>query len=1088
MTTPSLTLLLAPAAAGKTRAALDALCAPRRGRALLLVPDRRQQRQLKARLTGVPRVGVHQFDSLTRMLLRRAGIAVADLSGTMHTLLLRRVLRELNAAGAVPTFARVVHKPGFVANIGMLIAEAQDAGVTPQQLADAAVTPYDAELGAIYAAYTTELERRGLADIARRLELARTALQHNPRLPAGVQLLVVDGFDQFTPLQLQLLAQMTRYVEQTIITLTGSAEERPAQRRFDRTRRQIVAALQPDSMQVPADQASVVAEREPALAFLEQHLFNLDVPPPTDPGDTLTLIAAADREREVRAALRRVQVLLERGISPEQIALLFRSGTAYLPLLREVAAEYALPLAIYAGRPLAEAPQVVANLTMLRLPLEDYPRRELVEVWRNLPDRRVTPNSEPDEVVEEPAGSPVGDDFRSEPDDELDHQQMEMTANEAVSDQPYAPQSSVHTCAHAANLLDRVARNAGIATGLERLRATLNALAAAEPPLEQDDAERNPLTVDPATAQALLARLDAFVAWLTPPAHATIGEYVAWVRERTTTGSAAYADGERSTAQPTPPQRHSASARWSAVLDDLEQAAAVLDELPVSYSAFVADLSAAVAAANYGRVEPGPEHVAAMPVLAARGICFDHTILLGMAQGEFPLQFPDPPFYSRRERALLARQGIELPAPDPADERSLFYEIIGRTRRSLTLTRTYLDEQSNPLLPSPYLTALLDLVQSERVPTLWVRAGSIPPPDEAASPQEALIAVMAAGDQHAQQSDQQPLPAHVQRACEVEQGREDTGAYGFFEGVVEDPAVVAELVQRFGPGHQWSITQFNDYITCPFRFVAAHVLKLQPRSEPEDDLEHSTRGRIYHAILAEAGKTWMQTQHAHTPANEQDILTALQTAADTILAEAPTRYHFEPNAFWNWDQADIRRRLERALRRVLHDESDWADFRPAGVEQSFGRRGRNEPLRLDTPAGTALVAGRIDRLDQRDDGALALLDYKSSSTPRSLEETLNGRDVQLAIYLLAVEQILARGQRVERAAFFHLGSGKRSKPLTDQERDQALAAMTERVGETLAGARAGHFAVRPRDTCPTACSFAGICRLNLAKRDAQAGD
>ncbi len=1067
MTTPSLTLLLAPAAAGKTRAALDALRASRRGRALLLVPDRRQRRQLKARLTGVPRVGVHQFDSLTRMLLRRAGIEVADLSGTLHTLLLRRVLRELDAAGAVPTFARVIHKPGFVANIGMLIAEAQDAGVTPQHLAAAAVTPYDAELGAIYAAYTRELERRGLADIARRLELARTALQHNPQLLAGVELLVVDGFDQFTPLQLQLLAEMTRYVEQTIITLTGSTEERPAQRRFDRTRRQIIAALQPDNIQVLAEREPTADDRQPALAFLEQHLFNLDVPPPTDPGDTLMLIAAADREREVRTALRRVRALLERGVPPGQIALLFRSGAAYLPLLREVAAEYELPLAIYAGRPLAESPQVVANLTMLRLPLEDYPRRELVEVWRNLPDWRVMPNSEPDEVGAEPAEHPDPDGSGGE--------QVNATEGESVTDSPHAPQGSIHTFAHAASLLDRVARNAGIATGLERLRAALTALAAAEPPLEPDDAERNPLTVDPAMAQELLTRLDAFVTWLTPAAHAPIGEYVAWVQERTT-------------AQPTPPQQHSASARWSAVLDDLAEAAAALDEPPVSYSAFVADLSAAVAAANYGRVEPGPDSVAAMPVLAARGICFDHTVLLGMAQGEFPLQFPDPPFYSRRERALLARQGIELTAPDPADERSLFYEIIGRTRRSLTLARTYLDEQSNPLPPSPYLTALLDLVQSERVPTLWARAGSIPPPEEAASPQEALIAVMAAGDQHAEQPEHQPLLAHIRRACAVEREREDTGAYGFFEGVVEDPAVVAALAQRFGPGHQWSITQFNDYITCPFRFAAAHVLKLQPRSEPEDDLEHSTRGRIYHAILAEAGKTWMQTQHAHTTANEQDILTALQTAADTILAAAPTRYHFEPNAFWNWDQADIRRRLERALRRVLHDESDWADFRPAGVEQSFGRQGPHAALRLDTPAGTALVAGRIDRLDQREDGALALLDYKSSSTPRSLEETLNGRDVQLAIYLLATEQILARGQRVERAAFLHLGSGKRSKPLTDRERERALAAMTERVGETLAGARAGHFAVRPRDNCPTACSFAGICRLNLAKRDAQAGD
>lgn len=1057
MTKPDITLLLAPAAAGKTAAAIEALRAPRRGWALLLVPNRRERQRLIAHLEleGVPRVQVHQFYSLAGALLGRAKIAVTELSGTMRTLLLRRVLRELAADGRLPTFARVAHKPGFITNVGTLIDEARDAGVAPAELANAHLTPYDAELGAVYAAYLAALKQHGLADITRRLRLTREALRTNPRLLAGVRLLVVDGFDQFTPLQLGLLTDMSRSVAQTIITLTGGAAERPAHRRFARTRQQIVTALQPTTVQVLNAWHPTAADQHPVLTFLEQHLFNLDLPPRSDPGDALTLIAAADREREVRAALRRVRTLLAQGIAPGQIALLFRSGAAYLPLLREVAAEYALPLAIYAGQPLVESPRVVAALTMLRLPLENYPRRELVETWRSFGEWR--------------AGSG----------------EWGMTIG--------SEQGSLRSFAQAASLLDRVARNAGIASGLERLCAALTALATAEPPLE-DDEERDPLAVAPTTAQELLALLDAFAAWLTPPERATIGEYVAWVRERTTETIAGTSDGEASAdaedaaaASPPTPQLDSAT-RWLTVLNELAQAAATLNEPPVSYNAFIADLSTAVVAANYGRVEPESTTVAALPVLAARGICFDHTIVLGLAQGEFPLQFPDPPFYSRRERNLLARQGIRLTPPDPADERSLFYEIIGRTRQSLTLARTYLDEQSNPLPPSPYLTALLDLVERDQVPTIWARAGSVPPLAEAASPQEALIAQMATGaPAQTELPAQQPptaLLAHVQRACEIEAQREGTGAYTQFEGMLNDAEIAEELTRYFfGPTHHWSITQINDYITCPFRFAAVHLLKLKPRTEPEDDLERSTRGRIYHAIMAEAGKTWMQTQHAHTADNEPVILEMLHAAADTVLAAAPTRYGFEPNAFWGWDQADIRRRLERALRRVLREQSDWAAFKPAGVEQSFGMKSGARALRLDTPAGPVLVAGRIDRLDQREDGALALLDYKSSSTPRSPEETLSGQDVQLAIYLLAVEQVLARGQRVERAAFLHLGSGKRSKPLTDAERERAIGAMQARVAETVIGARAGHFPVQPRDMCPTHCTYATICRLNLVKRD-----
>ncbi|NJN65562.1 MAG: PD-(D/E)XK nuclease family protein [Chloroflexaceae bacterium] len=385
-------------------------------------------------------------------------------------------------------------------------------------------------------------------------------------------------------------------------------------------------------------------------------------------------------------------------------------------------------------------------------------------------------------------------------------------------------------------------------------------------------------------------------------------------------------------------------------------------------------------------------------------------------------------------------------------------------------------------------------MQPGSVPLVRVPAGSVPALKDAASPQEALVAVMAGKgtwedvDGVAEQPWGRsilPLREHITFACRMEQTREspDRSTYGPFEGMLEDPRLVAEVAERFGPDYRWSVTRFNDYLTCPFRFAAAHVLGLERRAEPEEGLESAGRGRIYHDILSQAGQGWILAQRPLATDHEKAILEALHHAIDEVLAHAPARYGFAPGAFWGWEQADVRRRLVQAIRRAVREGGEWAAFRPVEVEKGFGigADSENGPLCLETPAGPVLVVGRVDRVDLHQSGRLALLDYKSSSKVRALRDTLEGRDVQLSLYVLAVEQVIRPGTRVERAAFFHLGSGKYSPPLTDRERDRALAVLMDRITEVVTSVRGGAFPVRPIRACPRSCPFATICRVQRAQ-------
>jgi ATP-dependent helicase/DNAse subunit B len=1037
-----ITLLIGPACSGKTHTVLRLLGEQQAGRALLLLPGGLQQQAIRGQAPR--RVHVTHFYGIARLVLEQAGQNVPPLvNTTTRTMLLRSLVRQMHAESKLPTIGSVAQKPGFIATLAALIDEAQDAGIMPGKLAAARMLPYDGELDALYAAYRAMLRSLGQSDMACYLEMARDALQDMPPGTGlqGFTMLVVDGFDQFTPLQLDLLAELTRHVPRAIITLTGEPDERPAHRRFIRTRQQLVARLNPTIQKLERSESAQAAA--PALAHIEAHLFNLTMPEPHANDRAVHLIKAADHEREVRAVLRRVRHLLHEGAAPEQVALLLRSGTNYVPLLREVAAEYELPLAQHYGLPLAEAPPVVALLLLLRLPLESYPWRAVCEVWRSFGDGRLAPYA-----VAMPLPMP---------------------------DPPLSPE-------HAASLLERAARGAGITEGLPRLRATLRALAEAVPEDEPNEDGMQGRTIGPDEAAAVLAFLETLVAWLTPPEQATIAEYATWVQERTI----AMRDLPQ---QAGDTLRARVFVRWSQALDDLADAANLLDEPSVNFAQFMNDLANTARSARYYSPDQS-DGIAVLPVLAARGLLFEHVLLLGMSDGEFPLKLGDPPFYTRRERSILAQRGVPLVPPDPADERSLFYETVARARRSLTLSYTYLDEQGNPIPVSPYVKALCSLLSlDETTDETHKTAGSVPALEEAVSPQEQLVALI----QQPETADiapaaQQLLP-HVRRACNIEKTRESDEDYGPYDGILQDADVLAEIAKQFGPAHAWSVTQFNTYITCPFRFAAAHILKLQTPGEPEEGLASAGRGLVYHAILAKAGRNWRKTRKPLTKEHEDEFLQMVQQAADEVLAAVEERPDFVQGAFWDWEQADVRRRLDRSLRKLLKDDNKaWDAFTIASVEESFGPRPHDHypPLKITTPAGDILVQGRIDRIDQRDDtGALALIDYKSSSTPRSLTETTSGRDVQLAIYLLAVEQVIAQatGQRVERAAFLHLGSGKLSKPLTDAEREEALNAMQQHVEEVVQGVRDGNFAVHPRDKCAPNCAFSGICRLHLPRRD-----
>jgi hypothetical protein len=173
--------------------------------------------------------------------------------------------------------------------------------------------------------------------------------------------------------------------------------------------------------------------------------------------------------------------------------------------------------------------------------------------------------------------------------------------------------------------------------------------------------------------------------------------------------------------------------------------------------------------------------------------------------------------------------------------------------------------------------------------------------------------------------------------------------------------------------------------------------------------------------------------------------------------------------------------FEDLLRRFLAREAANARLgQPAHFEVAFGTRvpptaepHSRDPLEIDLGEGRVLrVAGKIDRIDVREDGSLVLRDYKSGRAPGPREEVgmfRGGRQLQIPIYVMAAQKLLP-GRTVSFAFLDYVDAGR---PVTfdlAQVTGDSFRTLLVHLARAIAG---GRFVQEPSQ-CQW-CDFTAAC-------------
>ncbi|MEI6500541.1 MAG: UvrD-helicase domain-containing protein, partial [Armatimonadota bacterium] len=256
--------------------------------------------------------GSRQIAPLQRELL--VGEVLAGLAG-------ERKLGYLQA-----TFA----KPGTVKAVGALLDEIKRGGISSEEfpaLIERGAAGHSASrvVAAIFSRYQERLQALDLYDEPGLFWNALEVLQQGARKPLeALKVLLVDGFQEFTTTQMEMLKTLGETAERIEVRL-WLEERRPAMTprsgaTLERLRKTVAPEVRPDAVRAPAVSSNLGLLRQGIFSNDECGISGLD-------GTVQLLEVAGGMVGECRELARRLKLALSEpgGPQPNQVAIFLRS-------------------------------------------------------------------------------------------------------------------------------------------------------------------------------------------------------------------------------------------------------------------------------------------------------------------------------------------------------------------------------------------------------------------------------------------------------------------------------------------------------------------------------------------------------------------------------------------------------------------------------------------------------------------------------------------------------------------------------------------------------------------------------------------
>ncbi|HCE43088.1 MAG TPA: hypothetical protein DET40_06045 [Lentisphaeria bacterium] len=168
-----------------------------------------------------------------------------------------------------------------------------------------------------------------------------------------------------------------------------------------------------------------------------------------------------------------------------------------------------------------------------------------------------------------------------------------------------------------------------------------------------------------------------------------------------------------------------------------------------------------------------------------------------------------------------------------------------------------------------------------------------------------------------------------------------------------------------------SVTDFRNYLNCPFRFYLKKVMKMQEVDDRKTEMDQLVFGEVCHKVL----DMFAKDEKLRSSRNAEEIKVFVQVESQRLLEDIYGR-HLSLSLMIQLE--NIKQRLAKFAE--VQAEQNAAGWEIISSEYSLGA-GKGVEF-----CG-AVIKGKIDRIERHSDGTMRIIDYKTSDSPDSPRET-----------------------------------------------------------------------------------------------------
>ena len=318
---------------------------------------------------------------------------------------------------------------------------------------------------------------------------------------------------------------------------------------------------------------------------------------------------------------------------------------------------------------------------------------------------------------------------------------------------------------------------------------------------------------------------------------------------------------------------------------------------------------------------------------------------------------------------------------------------------------------------------------------------------------------------------------HANTAAPISEDRESETPSGQTVYRPPRPRPLSETVESL------RVTEFRDYLDCPYRYYLRHRLGLAACHDQHVELDGGAFGSLMHDVLSAFG-----SGPAKDAASAEEIRAALDRELDRVARRV----------FGAGTLAAVAVQLEQLRLRLSAFAEKQAEWRQRGyrilhVELAFGH-GEAKIVVDGNPIG---ITGRIDRIDYHEgERKYAVLDYKSADAALLPDEAHRNQhgdwiDLQLPLYRQLVTSLRLDGPVELGFVLLPKDLEKTGFVLANWNAD-ALAAADEEIARVVRQIRGEVFWPPAGEPPSSAAEFASICQDDvyalMAAESSEAGD